>query len=313
MDDKKPTHLATVQQRPLTPIETVKQDLYKDINKFAVYFNGNKEDADRFALASYEYVRRVPKLLTVGRESLLMAFVQAAQFRFLPAGVNGEAYIIPYGNEAKFQLGYQGIVTLLYRAGVLAITSNIVYANDTFEYEEGLEAKLVHKPTPFGKDKGEAVGVYTVAQLPGGAKTFKVMDKAAVMGIKALSKAKDSKESPWNSNLDPEKWMWRKTCLLQHSKFLPKTPDLQRAMEVDFEGEGIDKPRIDPAGPAVGKSFHEPDKTLPPTAPAAAAAEGKKCPAGKHPDDKMATGECEYCTEESYAQQHPDEGKTIQA
>lgn len=293
MSEKNKSHEIVTQQRPPTSIEQVKADLYKDINKFSVYFNGNKEEADRFVLASYEYVRRVPKLINVGRESLGMAFLQAAQFRFMPAGVNGEAYIIPYGNEAKFQLGYQGIVTLLYRTNkVLAITSNIVYANDKFEYEEGLEPKLVHIPTPFGKDKGEAVGVYTVAQLAGGGRSFKVMDKNAVMGIKALSKAKDSAESPWNSKLDPEKWMWRKTCLLQHAKFLPKTADLQRAMEVDFEGEGIDKPKFDPAGPAVGKSFHDPEKI---TTPA------KK-------SDK-ATGE----DEEGFAQSHPEDGPAIQA
>lgn len=292
MSENNKTHVTVSQARPATPIEVAKQDLYSQVNKFAVYYGGNEDEAKKFALASYEYVRRVPKLLAVNRESLLMAFVQAAQFRFLPAGVNGEAYIIPYGNEAKFQLGYQGIVTLLYRAGVLAITSNIVYENDKFEYEEGLEPKLVHIPTPFGKERGEAIGVYTVAQLNGGAKTFKVMDKNAVMGIKALSKAKDSKESPWNSNLDPEKWMWRKTCLLQHSKFLPKTADLQRAMEVDFEGEGIEKPRLDPAGAAVGKSFHDPEKI---TTPA------KK-------SDK-ATGE----DEEGFAQSHPEDGPAIQA
>lgn len=298
--------VTTPNQKPLQPIESVKQDLYKDINKVTVYFNGDKDEANRFVLSSYEYVRRVPRLLETGRESLLMAFLQAASFRFMPSGVGGEAYIIPYGKEAKFQLGYQGVVTLLYRTEkISAISANIVYENDLFSYEEGLEPILKHVPVTFGKPRGDAVGVYVVAQMRDGAKAFKVMDKDAIMGIKALSKAKDSKDSPWNSNLDPEKWMWKKTCLLQLAKTLPKTADLQKAIAEDYEGEGLDKPRLDAAGPATARASHKPEAKV--VEPPATAPEGKKCPAGKHAADKMSTGECEYCTNEEFDQRPAEE------
>ncbi len=83
------------------------------------------------------------------------------------------------------------------------------------------------------------------------------MSKEDVMGIKAMSKAKDSSESPWNSK-DPEKWMWKKTCLIQLAKFLPKSQELQQAIDKDYEGEGIERTNIDPGGPAVPKAFHHP-------------------------------------------------------
>lgn len=261
MTEQKPTtHIATTpNKKPATPLDQFKVTLFTEGMKQVVnYYNGNEEEAKRFLTAAIEYVRRVPKLLECDKLSLMMAFVQSAQFRFMPSGVSGEAYVIPYGKEAKFQLGYQGIVTLLYRTNkIVGITANIIYENDVFEYEEGLEAKLAHKPAMFGKPKGEAIGVYTVAQMQGGGRTFKVMDKDAIMGIKDLSKAKASKESPWNSDKDPEMWMWKKTCLIQHAKLLPKTQELQAAIEKDYEGEGMDKPRpIDPGGMAVGKAFH---------------------------------------------------------
>ncbi len=228
-------------------------DYLKQVTNF---YGGNNEEALRFMTASIEYVRRVPKLLETDKTSLLLALVQAAQFRFMPSGVSGEAYIIPYGREAKFQIGYQGIVTLLYRTNKISgLTANIVYANDEFSYAEGLETHLIHKPAFFGKEKGEAIGVYTVASMSDGTKTFKVMDKAGIMALKNMSKAKNAKESPWNSN-DPELWMWKKTCLIQHAKLLPKTQELHKAIEKDYEGEGMEKPHFDAGGPGVGRAFH---------------------------------------------------------
>lgn len=278
------------------------------------YYGGNKEEALRFATACIEYVRKVPKLLACDRTSLVMAFVTSAQFRFMPSSVGGEAYVIPYGREAKFQLGYQGIVTLLYRSRVVkGITANIIYANDDFVYEEGLEAKLVHKPAMFGKPAGDPIGAYTVVQLAGGARTFKVMDKDAIMAIKALSKAKDVKDSPWNSDKDPELWMWKKTCLIQHAKLLPKTQDIQRAIELDYEGEGIDKGNLNAEGVATAKAPHAPHA---PAAIAAAATEapdtGKLCPAGKHDAKHVSDGDCMACLDEALAEPAPAQQEDIQ-
>lgn len=244
--------------KPPTPIDVLRKNMEGEfIVTVENYFRGNKDEALAFKTAAVDYIRKVPKLLDCDRISLLSAFVQIAQFKFMPSSVMGEAYVIPYAKEAKFQLGYQGLVTLLYRTPqVKSITANVVYENDEFDYIEGLEPKLYHKPAAFGKDKGKPVGVYTVAQLEGGVKTFKVMSEGEVMQIKNLSKAKATADSPWNSDKDPFKGMWKKTCLIQHSKFLPKTAEFKRAVELDMEGEGFEKPPYDAGGPAVGKAYH---------------------------------------------------------
>jgi recombination protein RecT len=258
--ENKNTHTITKPNQKPSSLQVLKTRLAGDpLKQVVAYYSGNKAEAHRFMASAISYVRKVPKLLECSHESLITALVDSAQFRFMPSGVMGEAYIIPYASEAKFQLGYQGIVTLLYRTNKISgITANIIYKNDHFEYEEGLDAKLVHKPAMFGKEKGEAIGVYTVAHMTDGAKTFKVMDKDAVMGIKALSKAKKSAESPWNSDKDPEMWMWKKTCLIQHAKLLPKTAELQKALEKDFEGEGMDAATFNVDGPATEKADHKP-------------------------------------------------------
>lgn len=253
------THVATTpNKRPPAPIEVLRKNLEGEFtNTVTNYFRGNTDEALAFKTAVVDYVRKSPKLLECDRVSLMSAFVQVAQFRFLPSSVSGEMYVIPYGREAKPQLGYQGIVTLLYRAKtVTAITGNIIYENDHFEFEEGLNPKLVHKPAKFGTPKGAPIGAYTIAEMASGSKTFKVMSKDDIMAIKNLSKAKNSADSPWNSNKDPFNWMWLKTCLIQHSKLLPKTPELIKAIEIDNDGEGLDKPVLDPAGPATAKVYH---------------------------------------------------------
>ena len=228
----------------LTPLEEVKVAMNSNdyIKQITNYYRGRREEAMIFLTAAVEYIRKNPKLINCDRISLLSALVQSAQFRFMPSGVSGEAYIIPYGSEAKFQIGYQGIVTLMWRTEkILGIQANIIYENDEFSYEEGLNPHLTHRPAMFGKEKGNPIGVYTVVETAGGGRTFKVMDKEAVMKIKDMSKAKNTPESPWNSK-DPELWMWKKTCLIQHSKLLPKTREFQQAIEKDFEGEGLDQP-----------------------------------------------------------------------
>ena len=257
------SHIVTTPNtRPPTQIEVLRNNVTNPEGAFLksviTLYGGNKEEAVRFSTAAIEYVRRVPKLLECDPVSLMAAFVQSAQFRFLPSGVSGEAYIIPYNKDAKFQIGYRGIITLLSRTNkVKSIKAIVVYDNELFEYEEGIETHLRHVPTPFGSKRGEPVGVYAVAETVNGGYQFMVMSKDQVMAIKGMSKAKDSKESPWNSK-DPELWMWKKTCLIQLSKLLPQSPDLQQAIEKDYEGEGSGEQRPDPLGVAVGASFHDP-------------------------------------------------------
>ena len=300
MADQTQTHIVTKPNaRPPMPIEVLRGNMEGEfIRTVQNYYHGNEQEALRFKTAAVDYVRRVPKLLECDRISLLSAFVQSAQFRFLPSGVGGEAYIIPYGCEAKFQLGYQGIVSLLYRTGKIStITANIIFDNDEFDYQEGIEAHLIHKPAMFGKDKGKAIGVYAVVTMSDGRKTFKVMDEEMIMSIKNLSRAKASKESPWNSDKDPEKWMWRKTCLIQLAKLLPKTQELQQAIDKDYEGEGMDRGHIDAGGSAVGASFHNPIDVQP-EVPAQTFKEAAHDHAEKKNDDDLPFVEDEDYTEE---------------
>lgn len=222
-------------------VDNLTLGLQKEHEKAITNFFKKDQDKVMKFLSSVKYcLKSVPELSGCTRDSLFDAFMCCAEFELYPSKVSGEAYILPYKGKAQFQLGYQGIITILYRAGIKKISSEVVYKNDVFEYETGLEPKLIHKPQIFG-DRGEAIGVYAVAVLPSGEKQFKVLSKEDVMKFKEFSKSKDSTFSPWNAKNDPELSMWKKTAIKQLTKFLPKNEDIFKAIELDNKDSRINE------------------------------------------------------------------------
>ena len=301
----------------MSTIELVRYNLNeKYMNQVVNFYNGDKRAAMRFMTGFIDHIRRVPKLVECTPVSLVNSAMMIASFRFTPSGTAGEAYIIPYANhgvlEAQFQMGYQGYVTLFYRAGVRSIQGDIVREQDESSYENGV---IIHKVDmrKSKEERGKAIGAYVRVVMPSGETVTKYMNATDIIShAKKFSKAFSKPDSPWNEKNDPELHMWKKTVLLQMKSTLPKNSELVRAMEEDFKDSTVSTASVlDAAGPATEKANHAPK--VAPAKEAKALPEGKKCPAGKHPADKMSTGECEYCTEEAYAQEHPDEGKTIEA
>src|SRR5579872_5213167 len=68
----------------------------------------------RIALTEY---RRVPGLSKCTPESFYASLLQAGQLGIEPGGSLGQGYLIPYGTECKFMLGYRGMIDLARRSG----------------------------------------------------------------------------------------------------------------------------------------------------------------------------------------------------
>ncbi len=182
-------------------------------------------------------IQQSPKLLECERNSVMGAVLACAELGLKPTKEQGEAYILPYFDsktktfQAQLQIGYQGFQTLMYRnGGIKSLWAEIVRKNDDFHIELGSEPKLVHRPSL--EDRGEPVGAYAVAVI-NGHRVFKYMSEADIMKIKDISQAGDKSFSPWNSKNDPEKWMWKKTCIKQLSKTLPKSEGLSKGVYYD--------------------------------------------------------------------------------
>ena len=201
-------------------------------------FFGEEKQAMKFLSSMMADVQKTPKLMECEPKSLINSYMTMAQLGLMPSGVSGEAYVLPYNNKggmtAQFQLGYQGLITLFYRAGGTSIRAEIIRENDTFSYENGA---IIHKIDIFKSNaqRGKAVGAYAIAVV-NGHEISKAMNSEDILAFgKKFSKSFASQYTPWNESSDPELWMWKKTVLKQLGKMMPKNETIYKAIAEDNE------------------------------------------------------------------------------
>jgi len=198
--------------------------------------------ADRMLKIALGALRTTPKLMQARTDTLLGAIIQCAQLGLEPNTPLGHAYLIPFENRSKgitevqIVFGYKGLIDLARRSGqIVSIAAHEVRANDHFEYEYGLDEKLVHRPS-MG-ERGEVIAFYAVAKLVGGGYAFEVMSRADVeairnesQGWKTAVRFKKEASSPWGAHFVE---MGRKTVLRRLFKFLPVSIELATAATLD--------------------------------------------------------------------------------
>lgn len=172
-------------------------------------------NSDRFVRIAITTIRQNPKLAQCNQESLLGALMVSAQLGLEP-GVLGQCYLIPYGRECQFQIGYKGMIELLRRSGQLKdIYAYSVYENDEFEMTYGLDRDLKHKPNL--QNKGNFIGCYCVAVLKDDARAFEYMTKEEIEAHgKKFSKTYGN--GPWKTDFEA---MAHKTVVKRMLKWLP--------------------------------------------------------------------------------------------
>ena len=189
---------------------------------------------ERFTRMVLSAISTNPKLGSCTPNSFLGAMMSAAQLGLEPNTPLGQAYIIPFSNkgtlEAQFQLGYKGLIDLAYRSGeVEVVQAHIVYENDEFECEFGLEPKLKH--IPADSNRGEPIKVYAMFKTKSDGYGFEVMSMDDVKNhAKKYSQSFNSSYSPWTTNFEE---MAKKTVLKKCLKYAPLKSDFVRGVVQD--------------------------------------------------------------------------------
>ena len=189
---------------------------------------------ERFTRMVLSAISTNPKLGSCTPQSFLGAMMSAAQLGLEPNTPLGQAYILPYQNkgvlEAQFQLGYKGLIDLAYRSGeVEVVQAHIVYENDDFECEFGLEPKLTH--IPADSERGKPIKVYAMFKTKSGGYGFEVMSMDDVRNhAQKYSKAYSSSFSPWATNFEE---MAKKTVLKKCLKYAPLKSDFVKGIVQD--------------------------------------------------------------------------------
>ena len=105
----------------------------------------------------------------------------------------------------------------------------MVYENDEFDYEYGLNEMLRHKPAKT--NRGEAIFYYAVYKLRDGGYVFEVLSKEDAEAHRdKFSKAKTY--GPWVDNFDA---MALKTVVKQMVKWMPISIDIQQSLSTDSQ------------------------------------------------------------------------------
>jgi len=192
--------------------------------------------AERMARIALIEVRRNPKLAQSDPGTLIGAILVASQLGLEP-GIQGMGYLIPYFNknrncyEVQFQIGYRGMMDLARRSGgVGMITAEAVRAEDQFSYRMGTDPHIHH--VPASGDRGPITHFYSVAKLvPSGHVQFRVMELTEVERVRDIhSKANAGGFSPWKDHFEE---MGLKTLIRRNCKYLPTSPEFQKAISLD--------------------------------------------------------------------------------
>lgn len=201
--------------------------------------------ADRMIRLAVTEFAKNPLLQKCSDLSIYSSLIQASQLG-LEIGVLGQAYLIPFKNhktgqyEAQMLPGYKGLIALARRSGeVISIETHLVYENDEFELNLGINSSIRHVPDLDG-DRGRIKLVYGVAKFKDGGYHLEWMSIHDVERIKSRSKA--STNGPWVTDYEQ---MVRKTLIRRMVNYLPMSIELAAAIQVSDSVDDGKKAHID--------------------------------------------------------------------
>lgn len=246
-------------------LNQLKSVLAKEYQRQIENFFGDPQKALEFLTNVGISIQRNPKLLECVPATVMNSFMTMAALKLMPSGVSGEAFVIPYEKkgvlEAQFQLGYQGIITLLYRAGNKEVVAELVREKDEFKLSRG---KITHEidPRKTKDERGDWIGAYAIITTALGGSVEAYMTRKDILAhAKKFSKSFSSAHSPWNEASDPEGWMPRKTVLKQCAKLAPKNEALNTAIAEDNKdsilADRLDTAKKESEGLAMGNLLND--------------------------------------------------------
>lgn len=190
---------------------------------------------ERFTRIAMTAITQNPKLAECEPQSFVGALLTSAQLGLEPNTPLGQAYLIPYGKQCQFQIGYKGMIELANRSGEIKnIEAHIVRENDEFDFEYGLAPKLMHKPAKA--NRGAPVWVYAIFHLANGGYTFEVMGYEECLEH-GKRHSKTYNNGPWKT--DPEQ-MAKKTVIKRVLKYAPLKSEFLRDISEDEKVSHVD-------------------------------------------------------------------------
>ncbi|MGI9502954.1 MAG: recombinase RecT, partial [Geminicoccaceae bacterium] len=220
---------------------------------------------ERFQRVLVTAVNSDPDLLAADRNSLRAAIMNCAADGLVPD--KREAAFVIFNTQDKKTKQWRklvqympmvgGIIKRVRQSGdVSTIRAVVVYERDEFEYLEGDEPRIYHKPAIWLTDRGPVRGSYAISKLKDGELEREFVLLADIEKARATSKAPNSPAwlNWWTEQA-------KKVALRRLSKRLPTSGEMLNLMARDTDILGIDS-RIPATPPADALPVYEARKAL---------------------------------------------------
>lgn len=213
----------------LTPLQDVSKTIMSMKPEFEEMLRNTGVDPDRFTRCAIMAIQQTPTLLECTKPSLYKAVYTCARWGLIPDGQ--EAAIVNFGKEAVAIDMVEGILKQVRNSGECgSIDAQVVFEKDT--YESWIDEKGPHfrHVKSREKDRGKAQIVYANFITKDCHTYFEELTEEDVMAIRNIAKTK----MIWDGGFKYE--MWKKSAIRRLSKRLPKSTDIEQAMDIHDEG-----------------------------------------------------------------------------
>jgi recombination protein RecT len=219
----------------VSKVDTVKGLVEKARDEIATVLPKH-QDVDRVITSVRLALAQTPDLAECDPKTLLFAVMAASRLGLELNSPLHHASLVPYGKECVLLIEYRGYQELARRGGdIRNIEARNVFKGDLFEFALGTAPYIKHVPKqlPNQGDEREVTHTYAVAfPKDGGAPIFDVLTRDEVEQARSVSRMKDGQA--W------KRWwgeMARKTAVRRLSKYLPLSPELAAAIELDIRAD----------------------------------------------------------------------------
>lgn len=209
-------------------ITQVKADLTMRRSNLSALLDGAGVNVDKFvsvAVTAIASSRDAAKLCDPrARQSLILAVNACARDGLLPD--SKEAALVAYESRKNNTISVQyipmvkGLRKLVYETTGYIVESEVVYAQDRFEWQCGDEPRITHTPNLVPKGENPIIGAYAIARRENG-----TVAARAVMGIVEIERVRSASRAgggPWSEWYEE---MCKKTVVRRLVKSLPTRAD----------------------------------------------------------------------------------------
>lgn len=185
-----------------------------------------------------------PKILKCTPASIINAVATVVQTQLV---VGKTIYLVPqrtkisergepdqYEERLQAWIDYRGDIELVVRSGAARfVDGHAVYANEKYEVTLGTQPNVVHVPIMDEKKRGQLIGGYAYAILPGRMLKVFTMTLGEVEEVRAKSRS-------WKHLQQAPAWYVIKSCIHRVTKTLPRNERLAKVLAIFDREEAAD-------------------------------------------------------------------------